>query len=129
MIGYPGAASQTEETSDCIAHCKLFLTYTKEGMMTDSLDKVDSFGEDDLGTLILVNVDDSAVGSISFSDRVASLSTASSPAIHRTASLYVFDANEKGIDSVSGRILLSASSCPLGSDSEDATVSFSALDS
>jgi hypothetical protein len=91
--------------------------------MLDSPDKVDSFGEDDMGTLILVNVDDSAVGSVSSTDRAASLSTKSSQAIHRTASLYVFDASEKGIESNSGRILLSASNSLFDKDSSP-SVSF-----
>jgi hypothetical protein len=93
-------------------------------MMFDSPDNVDSFGEDDMGTLILVNVDDAAVGSVSFADRVASLSTKSSHAIHRTASLYVFDGSANGIEMNSGRVLLSASRYPLDQDDDKTAVSF-----
>lgn len=90
--------------------------------MLDSPDYVESFGEDDMGTLILVNRDDSAVGSVSFADRVASLSTKSSQAIHRTASLFVFDASKKVLESDTGRILLSASNEPFDKESAPTTV-------
>lgn len=118
MIGYHQTLKRRKFKALLNTREKFSKSHSKELKMMDSPDKVDSFGEEDLGTLILVNADDSAVGSVSFADRAASLSSKSSQAIHRTASLYVFDASEKGAESNSGRILLSASNFLRDRDSD-----------
>ena len=92
---------------------------TRYRKMSESPDKVDSFDEDEAGTLVLVNAEDLAVGSVSFADRVASLSTESSKAIHRTASLYVF---EKTTELDSARLLLSSSNSLSDSGSDQVVV-------
>lgn len=76
--------------------------------MSESPTTMDNFSEDEAATLILVDVNDSALGSVSLTERLLIEKNSNEQLIHRTCSLHVFwndDLTGKG--SSTSRILLS----------------------
>jgi hypothetical protein len=78
--------------------------------MSESPITIDNFSEDEAATLILVDVNDSPLGSVSLTERLAIEENSNEQIIHRTCSLHIFwNDDPTGKGSPTSRILLSRS--------------------
>ena len=76
--------------------------------MMESPTTIDRMSEDEAATLILVDINDSPLGSVSLSERLVIEETANEQVIHRTCSLHIFwNDDPTGKGSSTSRILLS----------------------
>ena len=81
--------------------------------MSESPTTIDNFSEDEAATLVLVDVNDSPLGSVSLTERLLIENSANEQIIHRTCSLHIFWTDDPtGKGSSTSRILLSRSLPP-----------------
>ena len=76
--------------------------------MSESPTNIDNLSEDEAATLVLVDVNDSPLGSVSLSERLVIEESATEQLIHRTCSLHIFwNDDPTGKGSHTSRLLLS----------------------
>ena len=76
--------------------------------MSESPTTINNFSEEEAATLILVDVNDSPLGSVSLTERLVIEEKSAEPLIHRTCSLHIFwNGNPAGNGNPTSRMLLS----------------------